>query len=124
MMVERTPLLDTFTYVFLMAGICVVGFPIFYAITAVTLPLDEVAKVPMPLAPGDQFFVNTQAAWDKGHLGRQLINSFIMAAGITLGKIVVSMLVAFSISMGWCSGSAATKLKLPSSGACSTVIPA
>jgi sn-glycerol 3-phosphate transport system permease protein len=97
MMVERTPLLDTFTYVFLLAGICVVGFPIFYAITAATLPLEEVAKVPMPLAPGDQFFVNTRAAWDKGHLGRQLINSFIMASGITLGKIVVSMLGAFSI---------------------------
>lgn len=97
MMVERTPLLDTFTYVFLLAGICVVGFPIFYAITAATLPLEEVARVPMPLAPGDQFFVNARAAWDKGHLGRQLINSFIMASGITLGKIVVSMLGAFSI---------------------------
>ena len=97
MMVERTPLLDTFTYVFLLAGICVVGFPIFYAITAATMPLEEVAKVPMPLVPGDQFLVNTQAAWDKGHLGRQLINSFIMASGITLGKIVVSMLGAFSI---------------------------
>jgi sn-glycerol 3-phosphate transport system permease protein len=97
MMVERTPLLDTFTYVFLMAGICIVGFPIFYAITAATLPLEEVAKVPMPLIPGDQFFVNTKAAWDEGHLGRQLINSFIMASGITIGKIVVSMLGAFSI---------------------------
>lgn len=97
MMVERTPILDTFTYVFLMVGICVVGFPIFYAVTAATLPLDEVAKIPMPLIPGNQFLDNIHAAWDEGHLGRQLINSFVMASGITAGKIVVSMLGAFSI---------------------------
>jgi sn-glycerol 3-phosphate transport system permease protein len=96
-MVERTPILDTLTYVFLMVGICIVGFPIFYAIVAATLPIEEVAKVPMPLVPGDQFWVNMTAAWEQGNLGRQLMNSFIMASGITIGKIVVSMLGAFSI---------------------------
>lgn len=97
MMVERTPLLDTLTYAFLLLGICVVGFPIFYAVTAATLPLEVVARVPMPLIPGDQFLANLGTAWDKGHLGRQLINSFIMASGITAGKIAVSMIGAFSI---------------------------
>lgn len=97
MMVERTPILDICTYAFLMVGICIVGFPIFYAVTAATLPLDQVAIVPMPLIPGDQFLANIQAAWNKVHLGRQLINSFVMAAGITVGKIAVSMLGAFSI---------------------------
>lgn len=96
-MVERTPILDTLTYVFLMAGICIVGFPIFYAFVAATLPIEEVAKVPMPLVPGDQFWVNMTAAWEQGNLSRQLLNSFIMASGITIGKIVVSMLGAFSI---------------------------
>lgn len=97
MMVERTPILDTLTYVFLLVGIGIVGFPIFYALTAATLPLEKVVQVPMPLLPGDQFFVNLGAAWNEGHLGRQLINSFIMASGITIGKIVVSMFGAFSI---------------------------
>ena len=96
-MVERTPILDTLTYVFLMIGICIVGFPIFYAFVAATLPIEEVAKVPMPLVPGDQFWVNMTAAWEQGNLSRQLLNSFIMASGITIGKIVVSMLGAFSI---------------------------
>jgi sn-glycerol 3-phosphate transport system permease protein len=80
-----------------MLGICIVGFPIFYTIVAATLPLDEVSKIPMPLMPGDQFWVNVKAAWTQGNLGRQLFNSFIMASGITVGKIVVSMLGAFSI---------------------------
>jgi len=96
-MVEKTPILDIFTYVFLMLGILVVGFPIIYAIIAATLPLDQVSRVPMPMIPGDQLLVNFREAWQRGDLGTQLMNSFIMAGGITFGKIVVSMLGAFSI---------------------------
>ena len=96
-MVEKTPILDVLTYAFLMLGICVVCFPIFYTFVAATLPLEEVSRVPMPLMPGDQFWVNIRAAWDQGNLGRQLINSFVMATGITVGKIIVSILGAFSI---------------------------
>ncbi len=96
-MVEKTPLLDAFTYIFLMTGIIIVGFPIIYALIAASLPIEEVSRVPMPLMPGDQFWVNMRAAWDKGDLGTQLFNSFIMASGITIGKIIVSMFGAFSI---------------------------
>ncbi len=96
-MVEKTPILDTLTYLFLMLGILIVGFPIIYAVIAATLPIEDVSRVPMPLIPGDQFWVNIQTAWEKGNLGTQMINSFIMAAGITVGKICVSMLGAFSI---------------------------
>jgi len=96
-MVEKTPILDTFTYIFLMLGILIVGFPIIYALIAATLPIEDVSQVPMPLIPGDQFVINMQTAWEKGNLGTQLVNSFIMASGITIGKIIVSMLGAFSI---------------------------
>jgi sn-glycerol 3-phosphate transport system permease protein len=96
-MVEKTPLLDTLTYVFLLAGIAVVGFPIIYAVIAATLPIEEVSRVPMPMIPGDQFWVNIEAAWIKGNLGTNLLNSFVMASGITAGKIIVSLFGAFSI---------------------------
>jgi len=96
-MVEKTPILDLLTYVFLMLGITVVGFPIVYAMIAATLPIEEVSRVPMPLIPGDQFWTNLQAAWQKGNLGTNLTNSFVMAAGITAGKIIVSLFGAFSI---------------------------
>ena len=96
-MIEKTPWLDTLTYALLILGIGIVGFPIFYTIVVATLPLEEVAKIPMPLIPGDQLLVNLRAAWAKGDMGTQLWNSFIMAAGITIGKISVSMLAAFAI---------------------------
>jgi sn-glycerol 3-phosphate transport system permease protein len=96
-MVEKTPILDVLTYMFLLLGILVVGFPIIYAIIAATLPLEAVTQVPMPLIPGDQLLVNLKAAWAKGNLGTNLMNSFIMAVGITSGKILVSLFGAFSI---------------------------
>ncbi|MGB3212120.1 MAG: ABC transporter permease subunit [Desulforhopalus sp.] len=96
-MVEKTPILDSFTYVFLMLGILIVGFPILYSLIAATLPLEDVSQVPMPLIPGDQFMVNMTEAWTRGNLGNQILNSFIMAAGITIGKISVSIIGAFSI---------------------------
>ena len=96
-MVEKTPILDTLTYAFLIAGIVIVGFPIIYAIIAATLSIEEVSRVPMPLIPGDQFWVNMTTAWEKGNLGSNLMNSFVMASGITFGKIIVSLFGAFSI---------------------------
>ncbi len=96
-MVEKTPILDFFTYLFLITGIAIVGFPIIYAIMASTLPLEEVSKVPMPVMFGDQFLVNMSAAWERGNLGTQLFNSLIMASGIVIGKITISLLGAFSI---------------------------
>lgn len=96
-MVEKTPVLDTFTYIFLMVGIFIVGFPIIYSLIATTLTLEEVSQVPMPLVPGDQFMDNMKEAWARGNLGRQIFNSFVMATGITVGKITVSMIGAFSI---------------------------
>jgi sn-glycerol 3-phosphate transport system permease protein len=96
-MVEKTPFLDFFTYAFLMLGIFIVGFPILYSLIAATLPLEEVSKIPMPIIPGNRFFANMHEAWTRGDLGTQILNSFIMASGITLGKITVSMVGAFSI---------------------------
>ena len=96
-MVEKNPFLDFFTYVFLILGILIVGFPIIYSLIAATLPLDAVSKVPMPIIPGDQFLVNMHEAWTRGNLGTQIFNSFVMASGITIGKIAVSMIGAFSI---------------------------
>jgi len=97
MMVERTPKLDFFTYTALILGIIAVGFPILYAFIAATLPIEDVSQVPMVMIPGNQLFHNLGEAWSRGHLGTQLFNSFIMASGITIGKITVSLLGAFSI---------------------------
>ena len=97
-MVERNRALDWLTHIILVGGVILVVFPIYYAFVAATLPVAEVVKVPMTLIPGDQLLNNVRTAWEQANLGRQLFNSFVMAFGITVGKITISILSAFSIT--------------------------
>lgn len=97
-MVERNRALDWLTHTILVGGAVLVGFPIYYAFVAATQPVTEVVKVPMTLIPGDQLLNNVGTAWEQARLGRQLFNSFVMAFGITVGKITISILSAFSIT--------------------------
>jgi len=57
-----------------------------------------VLTVPPPWLPGDRFLENAATAWVKGNLGRLFVNSFVVAVGIAVGKIAVSLLSAFAIA--------------------------
>lgn len=96
-MVERTPLLDFLSYALLLAGVVLVSFPIYYCVVAATLSLDEVLKVPMPLLPGGHLAENLRAALTKSHLAAQLWNSLLVALGVAVGKISISILSAYAI---------------------------
>jgi sn-glycerol 3-phosphate transport system permease protein len=97
-MVDRSPVRDALTHAVLWLGILLVVFPIYYAFVAATLSLEEVARAPMPLIPGRHLLENLQTVWSKAHLGRVLFNTFVMAAGITVGKIAISILSAFAVT--------------------------
>lgn len=96
-MVDRSPFLRISTHVLLVLGVLVIGFPIYYAVVAATLPLELATRVPMPLVPGDHLAENVQEAWRRGDLGVLLFNSLVMALGITIGKILISVLSAFAV---------------------------
>lgn len=96
-MIERTPVLDFITHLLLVLGISIVLMPVYLAFVAATLPAAEINSAPMPFLPGDQLVENLAKAWQREDLGRQLLNSFVMAGGIAVGKIVISILSAFAI---------------------------
>ena len=97
-MVERSPVLDALTHAVLILGIIMVCFPIYYAFVASTLTLEEVGQAPMPLIPGNHFWENIEAAASKGKLVRVLVNTFIVAVGVTVGKIAISILSAYAVT--------------------------
>ncbi|MGE0723597.1 MAG: ABC transporter permease subunit [Alphaproteobacteria bacterium] len=97
-MVERTRILDVSCHLILLVGAALVCFPIYFAFVAGSLTIQEVQRVPLPWLPGDQFLVNLDTAWNKGNFGRLFLNSAIVAVGITVGKIAVSMLSAFALA--------------------------
>ena len=81
-------------------GVLIVFFPIWLAFVASTVTQPEIVSPPMPLLPGDQFFINYKKALLAGvnvPVGTMLTNSLVMAIGIAVGKIIISLLSAFAI---------------------------
>jgi sn-glycerol 3-phosphate transport system permease protein len=97
-MIERTRGLDIACHGILILGGLLVCVPIYFAFVVGSHTASEVLAVPPPWLPGDQFLANVATAWQKGNLGRLFVNSFIVAIGITVGKIAVSLLSAFAIT--------------------------
>jgi sn-glycerol 3-phosphate transport system permease protein len=88
------------THVGMIVGVLFIFFPIWLAFVASTVTQPEIARPPMPLWPGDQFVENYTKALFSGvnaPVARMLFNSAVMAMGIAVGKIAISLLSAFAI---------------------------
>jgi len=97
-MVERTRGLDLVCHGILILGGLMVCVPIYFAFVVGSHTASEVLTVPPPWLPGTRFLENAAVAWTKGNLGRLFFNSFVVAIGIAVGKIAVSLLSAFAIT--------------------------
>ncbi len=103
-MIENRPFMTFIAHLALIAGIAIVAFPIWITFVAASHDAVRMTQVPLPLLPGDQFFVNLRKVLIEGvrgaggiPVGMMMFNSLIMALMIALGKIVISLLSAFAI---------------------------
>jgi sn-glycerol 3-phosphate transport system permease protein len=99
-MVEKRGMGLWLTHVAMIAGVLVIFFPIWLAFVASTVSQPEIVQPPMPVWPGDRFIENYTAALVSGvnvPVAVMLGNSLIMAVGIAVGKIIISLLSAFAI---------------------------
>ena len=99
-MVERRGSALWLTHVFMILGVMVVFFPIWLAFVASTVTQPEIVSPPMPLLPGGHFLENYKKALFSGvnvPVYTMLFNSLVMALGIAIGKIIISLLSAFAI---------------------------
>lgn len=99
-MVEKRGVGLWLTHLGLIIGVLVIVFPIWLAFVASTVTQPEIVQPPMPVWPGDQFFENYSKALVAGvnaPVAKMLLNSLVMALGIALGKIVISLLSAFAL---------------------------
>ena len=103
-MIENTPVRTVVAHLLLLLGILIVAFPIYYTFVASTHSLQTILRPPLPLLPGDRFVENYSTALFGG-VGRiggvsvatMLWNTTVMALGIAIGKIVISILSAYAI---------------------------
>lgn len=101
-MVERHPRLKFLAHLILIVGVIVTLFPLWIAFVASTHPMSNLLAGRFPLLPGPALIENYSAVLFESGQGRipatqMMVNSFIMAVGITAGKIFVSFLAAFAI---------------------------
>ena len=102
MMVEHRPGLTFITHAALILGMMVLAFPIYVTFVASTHTLEEIASQ-FPLLPGRHLIENYAKALTLGPrdvgttVGTMMLNSLIMAVGITFGKITISLIAAYAI---------------------------
>ncbi|WP_449394661.1 ABC transporter permease subunit [Devosia riboflavina] len=96
-MIERSPLFNLVTYAAMVLGLLVVLVPFWIVIVAGSQSLQEVSRVPIVLWPSSHLWENIQAAWARADLGPKMINSLIVASGVTFGKILLASISAFAI---------------------------
>ena len=88
------------THAVMIVGVLIVFFPLWLAFVASTVTQPEIVSPPMPVWPGEYFWENYKRALFAGvnvPVSTMLLNSLIMAIGIAVGKIVISLLSAFAI---------------------------
>jgi sn-glycerol 3-phosphate transport system permease protein len=96
-MVERAPLANAITQVILFVFLVIILIPFWIVVAAASHDFITVNKVPMPLQPGGHLWENLGTVWVKGNFGQAITNSFISAIAVTIGKIVLASMTAFSI---------------------------
>lgn len=99
-MVRNNRMATVLTHVLLISGIAFMCLPIWLTFVGSTVTRAEIIRPPLPLWPGDQFLTNYREALFGGRNApviQMLWNSAIMALGIAIGKIVISLLSAFAI---------------------------
>src|SRR3569833_2832632 len=103
-MVENRPILDFISHVILIAGAAIVIFPFYLAVIASTHGAGDFMSGLVPLLPGNDTIENYSAMLGTGisssgtpPLLPMLFNSLVMALGVAIGKIAISILSAFAI---------------------------
>jgi sn-glycerol 3-phosphate transport system permease protein len=100
----ESPFSRILAHVLLVIGAIIVAFPIYFVFIASTHTLQTILRPPLPLLPGSEFLKNYGEALFGG-VGRiggvsvdvLLMNTTIMALGIAIGKIVISLMSAFAV---------------------------
>jgi len=96
-MIERTPITNTVMQVFLALALIAILLPFWVVFAAASHDFATVNKVPMPLWPGGHLWENLSHVWVIGNFGNAILNSFISAIAVTVGKVGLASITAFSI---------------------------
>ena len=103
-MVEERSWFTPMAHLVLISGVVVVAFPLYITLIASTHDLPTLLRGRVPLLPGDQGWTNYAMVLGRGiasggapPAATMLMNSLVMALGIAVGKIAISLIAAYAI---------------------------
>lgn len=104
-MIENRPVATFVSHAVIILGILIIAFPVWITFVAASHDALRMTQAPLPLLPGGHFlenlrdalFVGVDVSGSNQPVAIMLMNSFIMAMVIALGKIAISLLSAFAI---------------------------
>ncbi|MBV8407525.1 MAG: glycerol-3-phosphate transporter, partial [Alphaproteobacteria bacterium] len=104
-MVENRPFLTFLSHFVVLLGVLIVGFPVWMTFVASTHDQATMLHAPIPLLPGSHLIENYREVLTSGYnqgsggipIAMTLLNSLVMALGVALGKIAISIISAFAM---------------------------
>ena len=103
-MIENRPFLNFLAHLVLIFGVVVVALPVWVALVASTHGSSDFLRGTVPMWFGDQGYENYSRMLNSGistsgmpPVGWMMFNSLVMALGVALGKIAISLTSAFAI---------------------------
>jgi len=104
-MVENRPFLTFLSHFTVIIGLVIIAFPVWMTFVASTHDQETMLRSPVPIWPGSHMLENYWTVLVEGYRNRPgtvplyvtLTNSMIMALGVAIGKILISIIAAFAI---------------------------
>jgi len=103
-MVENRPFLTVLSHLVVLLGVIVIAFPVWMTFVASTHSQQTMLQSPIPLLPGPHLIENYTKVLTEGYgrvgstsVALTLTNSLVMALGVAIGKIAISIISAFAI---------------------------
>ena len=103
-MVENRPFLTLLSHLIVLLGVVIIAFPVWMTFVASTHSQQTMLQSPIPVLPGPHLIENYRKVLTEGYgkvgstpVMMTLTNSMIMALGVAIGKIAISIISAFAI---------------------------
>jgi sn-glycerol 3-phosphate transport system permease protein len=104
-MVENRPFLTFLSHFTVIVGILIIAFPVWMTFVASTHDQDTMLRSPVPIWPGTHLVENYWTVLVEGYKNRPgtvplyvtMTNSMVMALGVAIGKIAISIIAAFAV---------------------------
>jgi sn-glycerol 3-phosphate transport system permease protein len=104
-MVENRPFVTFLSHLTVIVGLVIIAFPVWMTFVASTHDQETMLRPPVPIWPGPYLLDNYWTVLVEGYRGRPgtvplyitMTNSMVMALGVAIGKILISIIAAFAI---------------------------